>query len=151
VADLRASTPTDAAKRVVPDVAEERQRIRDALIRIEQRVMGYVNHQDELLSHLISRPVLTNPYTYLEEKDRDLNLAFNEVIATMENFLDRELAELNSSAGILRSLSPQATLDRGYSVVRDAEGHVIADGSKVKSGTKLNIRLAKGEIEATSN
>jgi exodeoxyribonuclease VII large subunit len=151
VADLRASTPTDAAKRVVPDVAEERQRIRDALIRIEQRVMGYVNHQDELLSHLISRPVLTNPYTYLEEKDRDLNLAFNEVIATMENFLDRELAELNSSAGILRSLSPQATLDRGYSVVRDAEGHVIADGSKVKSGTKLNIRLAKGEIDATSN
>lgn len=151
VADLRASTPTDAAKRVVPDVSEERQRIREALNRIEQRVTGYVSHQDELLSHLISRPVLTNPYTYLEEKSRDLNLAFNEVIATVEGFLDRETAELNSKSGILRSLSPQATLDRGYSVVRDNAGHVIADSSKVKSGTKLNIRLAKGEIEATSN
>lgn len=151
VADLRASTPTDAAKRVVPDVSEERQRIQDALNRIEQRVTGYVSHQDELLSHLISRPVLANPYTYLEEKSRDLNLAFNEVIASVEGLLERENAELGLSAGILRSLSPQATLDRGYSVVRDADGRVIVDSSKVKSGTKLNIRLANGEIEATSN
>ena len=151
VADLRASTPTDAAKRVVPDVSEERQRIQDALSRIEQRVTGYVSHQDELLSHLISRPVLANPYTYLEEKSRDLNLAFNEVIASVEGLLERETAELGLSAGILRSLSPQATLDRGYSVVRDTDGRVIVDSSKVKSGTKLNIRLANGEIEATSN
>lgn len=151
VADLRASTPTDAAKRVVPDVSEERQRIQDALNRIEQRVTGYVSHQDELLSHLISRPVLANPYTYLEEKSRDLNLAFNEVIASVEGLLERETAELGLNAGILRSLSPQATLDRGYSVVRDVDGRVIVDSSKVKSGTKLNIRLANGEIEATSN
>jgi exodeoxyribonuclease VII large subunit len=51
---------------------------------------------------------------------------------------------------MLRSLSPQSTLDRGYSVVRDASGAVIADASKVKTGTNLKIRLAKGEIEATS-
>jgi exodeoxyribonuclease VII large subunit len=65
--------------------------------------------------------------------------------------LEREQAAQSISENVLRSLSPQSTLDRGYSVVRDAAGHVVADGSKVKTGTKLNIRLAKGEIEATSN
>jgi exodeoxyribonuclease VII large subunit len=151
VADLRASTPTDAAKRVVPDVAEERQRIGDALSRIEQRVTAYVNHQDEILSQMISRPVFTNPYAYLDEKERDLNQTFNELIASVQYILDQETAALNVSAGVLRSLSPQGTLDRGYSVVRDKDGHVVLDGTKVKAGTTLNIRLAKGEIEATSN
>ncbi len=151
VADLRASTPTDAAKRVVPDVAEERQRIGDALSRIEQRVTAYVNHQDEILSQMVSRPVFTNPYAYLDEKERDLNQTFNEVIGSVQYILDQETAALNVSAGVLRSLSPQGTLDRGYSVVRDKDGHVVLDGAKVKAGTTLNIRLAKGEIEATSN
>ena len=151
VADLRASTPTDAAKRVVPDVAEENKRIGDALSRIEQRVSAYVNHQGEILTQMTSRPVFTNPYAYLDEKERDLSLAFNDVIAGVQYILDQETAELNVSTARLRSLSPQGTLDRGYSVVRDKDGHVVLDGTKVKAGTTLNIRLAKGEIEATSN
>jgi exodeoxyribonuclease VII large subunit len=151
VADLRASTPTDAAKRVVPDVTEERQRIADALARIEMRVKGYVENQLELLSHLKSRPVLANPYTYLDEKQRDLSQAFNDIIGSIRATLDRELAEQGTRAGVLRSLSPQGTLDRGYSVVRDKDGHVIQDAKAVKAGTNLKIRLAHGEIEATSN
>ncbi|MEY4398483.1 MAG: hypothetical protein RLZ53_1059, partial [Actinomycetota bacterium] len=86
-----------------------------------------------------------------DEKERDLNQTFNEVIGSVQYILDQETAALNVQAGVLRSLSPQGTLDRGYSVVRDKDGHVILDGTKVKAGTTLNIRLAKGEIQATSN
>lgn len=151
VADLRASTPTDAAKRVVPDVSEERQRIAEALSRMEMRVKGYVETQLELLSHLKSRPVLASPYTYIDEQQKDLSQTFNDIIASIRTSLDRELGEHNTKTGVLRSLSPQGTLDRGYSVVRDGEGHVVQDSKNLKPGTRLKIRLAKGEIEATSN
>jgi len=151
VADLRASTPTDAAKRVVPDVAEERMRIQDALNRMANRVNGFVATQTELLSHLVSRPVLASPYTYIEEKGLDLDRGLGDVRTSVEKVIERELAAHQVSLGVLRSLSPQGTLDRGYAVVRDANGHVLVDAAKVKAGTKLRVRLAAGEIDATSN
>jgi exodeoxyribonuclease VII large subunit len=69
----------------------------------------------------------------------------------LEQHLDREFVSLSHLRQQVRSLSPQSTLDRGYSVVRDANGHVISDPTKVKSGQKLSLRLAKGELQATAD
>jgi exodeoxyribonuclease VII large subunit len=95
--------------------------------------------------------MMTNPYVFLTEKQQDLERTLDELRGEISVTIDRESAEHLSREGMLRSLSPQSTLDRGYSVVRDKAGMLVSDGSKVKAGTKLNIRLAKGEIEATSN
>lgn len=151
VADFRASTPTDAAKNVVPDVAEELYRIGEVMNRIVTRIGYYVSSQSDFLTQVLSRPIMTNPYVFLDEKQQDLERALDELRSEIERNLERESAEHSIRENMLRSLSPQSTLDRGYSVVRDTNGHVIADAGKVKAGTKLNIRLAKGEIEATSN
>ena len=151
VADLRASTPTDAAKRVVPDVAEENARLLDALSRMTNKVASFVAHQFDFLAQLTSRPVLASPFGFIDEKTRDLELVRNDCLITFENLDNRELATQETQAGVLRSLSPQGTLDRGYAVVRNESGRVLTDPESVKAGTKLKVRLSKGELDATSN
>ena len=151
MADLRASTPTDAAKNVVPDVAEELYRIGEVVNRIVMRIGHYVTSQSDFLTQVLSRPIMTNPYVFLDEKQQELERTLDELRGEIARNVERETAEHSTRENMLRSLSPQSTLDRGYSVVRDSAGHVLNDGGKVKTGTKLKIRLAKGEIEATSN
>ena len=151
VADLRASTPTDAAKRVVPDVGEELHRVGDVLARIVNKIGHYVAVQGDLLAQVVSRPIMTNPYVFLDEKQQDLERTLDELRSEIDLSVEREAAQHASRTGVLRSLSPQGTLERGYSVVRDSEGHVLTDPKKVKAGTKLKVRLSGGELEATSN
>ena len=151
VADLRASTPTDAAKRVVPDVGEELHRVGDVLARIVNKIGHYVAVQGDLLAQVVSRPIMTNPYVFLDEKQQDLERTLDELRSEIDLSVERETAQHEARTQVLRSLSPQGTLERGYSVVRDVEGHVLTDPKKVKAGTKLKVRLSGGELEATSN
>lgn len=151
VADWRASTPTDAAKTVVPDVAFERDWLAQTRTRIVNRIGNYIGTQVELISHIRMRPMLANPYGFIGEISDNLARAVDELRAEITLRTDRETSKLEGDKGVLRSLSPQGVLDRGYSVVRDEKGHVISDASKVKPKQKLNIRLAKGELEATAN
>ena len=150
VADVRASTPTDAAKKVVPDVVEERHWISTALERMVLRIAGYVQSQTDIISQLRMRPMLANPYAFIDDKQEMLERDLVDLRDSIALTLERANNDVQSKKQMLRSLSPQSTLDRGYSVVRDANGHVLAEASKVKAGTALKIRLAKGEIEATS-
>lgn len=151
VADLRASTPTDAAKRVVPDVGEELHRVGDVLARIVNKIGHYVAVQGDLLAQVVSRPIMSNPYVFLDEKQQDLERTLDELRSEIDLSVERETAQHEARTQVLRSLSPQGTLERGYSVVRDVEGHVLTDPKKVKAGTKLKVRLSGGELEATSN
>ncbi len=151
VADVRASTPTDAAKLVVPDVALERSRIQEALARMLTRISQFISTQSDLIAQLRSRPMLANPFGFIDDQTVELDRERNAVRVAINLTLERAAAELSSQTQVLRSLSPQSTLDRGYSVVRDDKGHVIGDSSKVKAGQKLKIRLAKGEIDATAD
>jgi len=150
VADLRASTPTDAAKRVVPDVVDERQKIHDALERMKNRIGQYVANQMMLVSQIRSHPLLKDPHAYLNQRSDDLVRAIADLRDRMDYRIERYSQELSASASLLRSLSPQSTLDRGYSVVRSEDGSVITDPNQAASGAELNITLAKGEIKATA-
>lgn len=151
VADFRASTPTDAAKKVVPDVVEERRHLDQMLGRAFTRIANYVNSQLELLTQLRSRPALANPYTFIEVHEQEIADLIDEARGAIDLMLEREGNKVDTLRKVAVSLSPQSTLDRGYSVVRDLEGHVFTDASKIKKGTKLKLRLAKGETTATAD
>lgn len=151
VADLRASTPTDAAKRVVPDVIEERHKLEQLRQRLFMRVDGYVSNQVAMIDQIRSRPILANPFTFIDDKQIDLDRWLTSIRANLNIVIDREELQLAHLKQQVRSLSPQSTLDRGYSVVRDDKGHVIADASAVKGGQKLRVRLARGEIGVTAD
>ena len=151
VSDLRASTPTDAAKRVVPDVVEERRRIKESLERMKSIIGSYLGHQVTLIQQIRQHPLLKDPHAYLIQRTDDLASALGELRDDLDYKLDKQSTDLANKKNLLRSLSPQSTLDRGYAVIRDAEGNVITDPKMAKAGTLLKLRVAKGDLDATAN
>ena len=151
VSDLRASTPTDAAKRVVPDVVDERRKIKESLERMKSIIGSYLGHQVTLIQQIRQHPLLKDPHAYLIQRSDDLARALGELRDDLDYKLDKQSVDLANKKSLLRSLSPQSTRDRGYAVVRDADGQVITDPKKVKSGTLLKLKVAKGDLDATAN
>ena len=146
VADHRASTPTDAAKRVVPDVADEKARVHQARQRMLQAVSGLVGRQQEFLSALRSRPVLMDPtatFGRRYEQLADLRHRANRAIATT---VERESALVDHHLARVRAMSPQATLDRGYSILLKPEGAAVRSFDEVQTGEELVAQLGDGQL-----
>ena len=151
VADYRASTPTDAAKRVVPDIAQEIsdiEKIRDRMFRTLQSTLEV---ERNLISQLRNRPVMKDPSVMVTTRRDEVKALRDRSIRGFASLLEIEKKELKGIQAHLRSLSPQSTMDRGYSVVQLEDGSIVRDASKIKGGTKLRIRVAKGETSATVN
>ncbi len=151
VADYRASTPTDAAKRVVPDIVEELSNINKLRDRAFRALSGRLDHEQNLISQLRSRPVMKDPGAFINILSEELRDLRQRSTRSFTATIDAERKELKAITAHLRSLSPQSTLDRGYSVVRNAAGDVIRDPKQLKSGELLAIKVAKGETSATVN
>jgi exodeoxyribonuclease VII large subunit len=150
VADYRASTPTDAAKRVVPDIAEEIAMIDALRDRARRTVLNRISLEANQIANFKNRPVMKDPHVLITTRaeiiaglrDRS-NLAFGHRLKLAKE-------ELKQVKARVRSLSPQATLDRGYSVVQLADGQIVTDPKKLKKGDLLRLRLAQGETHATA-
>ena len=151
VADVRASTPTDAAKLIVPDVIEERKKIAQALERISLRVVGFVQNQIELILGIRSRPILANPFTLVDERALQISQLEQNLSSQIGNALEKQQLLITGLRGAVRALSPQLTLDRGYAVVRDLDGHVLTEPKQAKTGQKLKITLSRGDLGATAD
>jgi exodeoxyribonuclease VII large subunit len=151
VADVRASTPTDAAKLIVPDVIDERKKIAQALERIGLRVVGFVQNQIELISGIRSRPILANPFALVDERALQISQLEQSLSSQLRNTLEKQQLLVTGLRGQVRALSPKLTLDRGYAVVRDKDGHVLTEPKQAKSGQKLRITLAGGDLGATAD
>jgi exodeoxyribonuclease VII large subunit len=151
VADLRASTPTDAAKRVVPDVQEERRQIALLLQRSTVQLNNRIDSGLDFVAQMRSRPILANPFTFITQRAQELQISLDRARNSFGNLLALEERSLQHLRQQITSLSPQNTLDRGYAVVRTEDGRVITDPGAVKTGTKLKVRVAKGELEATKS
>ena len=149
VADFRASTPTDAAKNVVPDVVDERKKIATALERIALRVVGYVQNQLELIAGIRTRPVFANPFTIVDERSLNISQLITTLQSQTKNFLDKEQLQIAGLRGQVRALSPKLTLDRGYAVVRNLKDGLVTDPKKVSKGERLKITLAGGDLGVT--
>jgi exodeoxyribonuclease VII large subunit len=151
VADFRASTPTDAAKNVVPDVVDERKKISIALERIALRVVGYVQNQLELILGIRTRPVFAYPFTIVDERSLNISQLLTTLQSQTKNFLDKEQLQIAGLRGQVRALSPKLTLDRGYAVVRNLKDGLVTDPKKVSKGEKLKITLAGGDLGVTAD
>jgi exodeoxyribonuclease VII large subunit len=149
VADLRASTPTDAAKRIVPDVAEEAQRVLQLRERGRRMVVTLVAREQQHLDSLRSRPIMADPRHDLAGR-RDEVLALRQRSRrVLGHVLDRAADDLDHSLARVRALSPLATLRRGYAVLSDADGALFSSVDDVSSGADVTIRVADGRISAT--
>ena len=151
VADFRASTPTDAAKNVVPDAVDERKKISIALERIALRVVGYVQNQLELILGIRTRPVFANPFTIVDERSLNITQLLTTLKSQTKNFLDKEQLQIAGLRGQVRALSPKLTLDRGYAVVRNLKDGLVTDPKKVSKGEKLKVTLAGGDLGVTAD
>ncbi len=125
VADVRASTPTDAAKLVVPDVAAEAHGVATAQQRLRAGLLGLVAREQTGLDALRSRPVLADPRTLVTERQTEVALLRERARRTIGHALDRAADDIDHHRARARALSPLATLERGYAVLQDADGHVV--------------------------
>jgi exodeoxyribonuclease VII large subunit len=149
VADVRASTPTDAAKRAVPDLVEERQLIGTARTRLGRAITHRLDREQHLLDALRSRPVLAAPGTMIDSRADQLAALRERTARTLAHRLDRAASDLHHTLARLRALSPAATLERGYAVVqRASDGVVLRDPAQAAAGEHLRVRLAGGTLGA---
>ena len=149
VADVRASTPTDAAKRVVPDVADEAQRLSQARSRLDGAIRGLVQRRQEQLTALRSRPVLADPRASLTPRVEQLATLRDRSRRALGHQLDRETTGLEHTIARVRAMSPKATLERGYAIVVDADGRAITTVADVGPRDPVRAYLADGQLVAT--
>jgi exodeoxyribonuclease VII large subunit len=148
VADVRASTPTDAAKRVVPDLSEERARIEQARQRLWRSITARLDAGQQWLDGVRSRPAFARPTVLVEQRGAEVDALRERARRTIGHRLDAAAADLEHTRARVRALSPQATLDRGYAVAQRADGAVLRAAEEASAGDKLRLRLASGELGA---
>jgi exodeoxyribonuclease VII large subunit len=149
IADYRASTPTDAAKRVVPDIEQEIADINKIRDRIYRRLVSTIDYELNQIAQLRNRPVMKDPIVMVKVRVEELNALRDRSNRGFKSLLEIEKKEIKGVIAHLRSLSPQSTMDRGYSVVQSDDGKIVRDATKLKAGAVLRIRAAKGEARAS--
>lgn len=149
VADYRASTPTDAAKRVVPDIAQEISDIEKLRDRALRSLVARLDFESQQIAQLRHRPVMKDPIVMVTTRRDELKALRDRALRGFASLIEIEKKELKGVRDHLRSLSPQSTMDRGYAVVQLTDGKILRDATKLKAGTALRIRVAKGETGAT--
>tara|TARA_R110002020_G_scaffold475905_4_gene714290 strand:- start:35284 stop:36504 length:1221 start_codon:yes stop_codon:yes gene_type:complete len=149
VADLRASTPTDAAKRVVPDVAEELSRVQQARAGMRLRITQRLGHEGDRLESLRTRPVLANPVSLVDTHADELSRYVSRSNELMERAIDKARSGVTELTGQLRALSPQRTLQRGYAIAQLPDGTAVRSTADAPDGTELLLTVADGKISTT--
>jgi len=149
VADLRASTPTDAARRIVPDVAEEAQRILQTRERLRRWMRHRLGTEQQQIDSLRSRPSLADPRSGLAGRVDEVTALRARGRRVLGHVLDRSEDDLGHQLARVRALSPLATLRRGYAVLSDADGHLFSSVADVTTGQAVTVRVADGRIAAS--
>ncbi len=153
VADLRAATPTDAAKRIVPDAAAELAGVRDMRARAAAALRGWVDRETRALAQLRSRPVLADPLRELERRYDEIERLRIAARRTADYLISTETTATRHLREKLAAVGPAATLARGYAVVQRVSGkdrHVVRSIEDAPAGSQLRIRVADGAITAAA-
>jgi exodeoxyribonuclease VII large subunit len=149
VADVRASTPTDAAKRIVPDHAEELARLAEVRARARYVIGQFVDREQRGLDAMRARPALSRPAELFDRHTATIVELRARGRRSFEHGLDRAADDLEHRLARVRALSPLATLARGYAIVQNSDGAVITEASRLARGDTLMARLAVGRVTAT--
>jgi exodeoxyribonuclease VII large subunit len=148
VADWRASTPTDAGKRVVPDMDEELANISNLQNRADRFLQNLITFEVSKIKGFMERQIMREPQTIVTTRVEIITGLIARSHRSMTGRIAIAAEEISGLRTQVRTLSPQATLDRGYSVVQKSDGSVLRKASEVKPGEKLRLRLAQGEVGA---
>ena len=151
VADWRASTPTDAGKRVVPDMEEELTKIKHLQERAVRYLRGRIDLELSRIDGLRARPVLANPVSMVSSRTEVITGLRARAHRTTSHRIELGYEEVANLATAVRTLSPQSTLERGYSVVQKSDGAIVRDATQLTHGEKLRLRFAAGEGSATAD
>jgi exodeoxyribonuclease VII large subunit len=146
VADHRASTPTDAGKHVVPDVAEESSRISEQLGRARQHIVTMLDREQAALSAVRRRPIFVDPFVGINARGDDVAEQVDRARRSLAHKLDRAGDDIRHQVARVRALSPAATLERGYAVLQNASGDVVTDPAGVSAGDLLTARVSGGRL-----
>jgi exodeoxyribonuclease VII large subunit len=146
VADLRASTPTDAAKRIVPDVLAEIAGVRQARQRAEEALRNRLARERAGLEALRSRPVMVDPGRLLRSFAEEIGTARDRATRAARSRFTHAAQDVEHLRHRVRALSPAATLARGYAVAQSADGRVVRSPEDVSTGDRLRLRVAGGEL-----
>jgi exodeoxyribonuclease VII large subunit len=152
VADLRAATPTDAAKRVVPDAAAEQALVTDLRRRSAQALRNWVHREERFIGQLRGRPVLAQPLQALDARAEEITRAVTAARRDIRRLIATETDHVGHLSARLATLGPAATLARGYAVVQNlsAAGAVLRSAQDAPAGTRLRIRVADGAVTTVS-
>jgi exodeoxyribonuclease VII large subunit len=145
VADFRASTPTDAARQVVPSLIEEMEHIAQLSNRLEKNMYSMVELEISKVSALLSRPVMKDPSTIFSVKFDEIRTLQNDSKKAIASLLREAKIEVREVKARIAALSPLSTLKRGYAVVQK-DGKVLLDAKDASPSDALNVVLAKGEL-----
>jgi exodeoxyribonuclease VII large subunit len=146
VADVRASTPTDAARRVVPDVAEQLAIIAQLRGRARRCLAGRLDREASVLAGLRSRPALAAPLREVERRQEQVLALAQRAHRCLSGRLDRAHDDVAHTRGRLLSLSPAATLRRGYAIIQRMDGTVVRTAAQVAESEKLTVRFAADQM-----
>lgn len=148
VADVRCSTPTDAGKRVVPDVAEEKSRTDALRSRARAALAARIERDTQWLASVRTRPVLTEPLRLVDGRAAEVAALRDRSRRCLAHRLDAATTDVGHARARVAALSPAATLGRGYAVVQRSDGRVVRRPGEVAVGDELRVRLAEGELRA---
>lgn len=148
VADLRASTPTDAAKRIVPDVAEEQMGILQARASLNGALDRLLASETRALADVRERPVLAQPESMFTGRVQDVASLRARAWQAQSGLVVRAGAEVEHLRTQVRSLSPLNTLARGYAVVQTEDGSAVRSHDQASPGDRVSITLASGRLTA---
>lgn len=147
-ADVRASTPTKAAELVVPDVGAERTGLATVLNRMRQHIIAMVRAEQSWLDSMKSRPALKDPLANIVVHNTWLADQNTRMLRAIQQQVTLEQREIEHALRTVRSMSPKATLERGYAIVADAEGGSISSTHDVEPGDQIQVYLADGHFYA---
>ena len=147
VADHRASTPTDAAKRVVPDHEAEATGVANTIARLRRAIDGVLTQQQHLLDSLRSRPVMVDPTSAFAAHYERLSLLRHRLESSIDRRLRTEESDLRSAVSTVRALSPKRTLERGYAVLVDDDHASVSSVADTTVGARIHAYLADGQLD----
>lgn len=148
VADYRASTPTDAARKIVPSLSEELEFVSTLSYRLRREVRSLIQDEQAGLFELERSLLQLHPKTQLVTAKQWIRNQQYLLRSTMTTLVATQKTEIAAAAATIRAMSPQGTLERGYAIVRTSENKLVTKSPK--PGTALNIRVAAGEFPAVT-
>jgi exodeoxyribonuclease VII large subunit len=151
VADVRASTPTDAARRVVPDVSEQIALVAQLRSRARRSVAGRIDRELSWLAAIKSRPALANPVREIERQQELVTALAQRARRCLSATLDRASDDVSHTRARLLALSPAATLRRGYAIVQHGDSSVVRSAAEVTRDEKLIVRFADDQLTVTAD